>query len=114
MRTHGARDAGSPPHHASHTGTLGGVFGPSELPPLAFTIGPGSAMADEMHASKAPFTGPGRYADVIVMLYLGKTALDDTYGGLGTVTMNADSRTGAFVLKDGSATGTWDCGTAMR
>jgi hypothetical protein len=92
-------------------GTLGGVFGPSALPPLAFTIGPGSAMADQMHASKAPFTGPGRYRNVIVMVYLGKTALDDTYGGLGTVTVNADGRTGSFVLNDGTAAGTWDCGT---
>jgi hypothetical protein len=91
-------------------GTLGGVFGPSALPPLAFTIGPGSAMADQMHASKAPFTGPGRYRNVIVMLYLGKTALDESYGGLGTVTVNADDRTGSFVLNNGTAGGTWDCG----
>jgi hypothetical protein len=97
-----------------HKGTLGGVFGPSALPPLAFTIGPGSAMADQMHASKAPFTGPGRYHDVIVMVYLGKDALHDTYGGLGTVTVNADDRTGSFALNDGTASGTWDCGTPAR
>ncbi len=95
-------------------GTLGGVFGPSALPPLAFTIGPRSAMADQMHASKAPYTGPGTYRNVIVMVYLGKTALDDTYGGLGTVTVNADNRTGSFVLNDGSAAGTWDCGKSVR
>ena len=95
-------------------GTLGGVFGPSALPPLAFTIGPRSAMADQMHASKAAYTGPGKYRNVIVMVYLGKTALEDTYGGLGTVTVNADSRTGSFVLNDGSAAGTWDCGQSVR
>lgn len=95
-------------------GTLGGVFGPSALPPLAFTIGPRSAMADQMHASKAPYTGPGKYRNVIVMVYLGKTALEDTYGGLGTVTVNADNRTGSFVLNDGSAAGTWDCGQSVR
>lgn len=95
-------------------GTLGGVFGPSALPPLAFTIGPRSAMADQMHASKAPFTGPGTYRNVIVMVYLGRTALDDTYGGLGTVTVNADNRTGSFTLNDGKAAGTWDCGHAVR
>jgi hypothetical protein len=95
-------------------GTLGGVFGPSALPPLAFTIGPRSAMADQMHASKASYTGPGKYHDVIVMVYLGKDALHDTYGGLGTVTVNSDSRTGSFVLNDGTASGTWNCGRSVR
>lgn len=95
-------------------GTLGGVFGPSALPPLAFTIGPRSAMADQMHASKAPYTGPGTYRNVIVMVYLGRTALEDAYGGLGTVVVNGDHRTGSFVLNDGSATGTWDCGQPIR
>jgi hypothetical protein len=97
-----------------HRGTLGGVFGPSALPPLAFTIGPRSAMADQMHASKAPYTGPGRYHDVIVMVYLGRTALEDAHGGLGTVTVNADQRTGSFTLNDGTASGSWDCGVAVR
>jgi hypothetical protein len=97
-----------------HQGTLGGVFGPSTLPPLAFTIGPRSAMADQMHASKAAYTGPGKYRNVIVMVYLGKDALHDTYGGLGTVTVAADNRSGSFLLNDGSASGTWDCGRPMR
>lgn len=95
-------------------GTFGAFFGPEKLPPLAFTIGPGAAMADEMHASKAPFTGPGRYKDVIVMVYLGKTALEDTYGGLGTVAVNGDGRSGSFVLNDGRASGTWNCGGPAR
>jgi hypothetical protein len=97
-----------------HEGTLGGVFGRNELPLLAFTIGPKSAMADQMHASKAKFTGPGAYKNVVVMVYAGKTALDDTYGGLGTVTVNADWRTGSFVLNDRTASGIWDCGTAVH
>ena len=91
-------------------GTFGAVFGPDALPPLAFTIGPGSAMADQMHASKAPYTGPGQYKNVIIMLYLGKTATQDTYGGLGGVTVNADGKSGTFVLNDGSASGRWNCG----
>jgi hypothetical protein len=97
-----------------HEGTLGGVFGRSELPLLAFTIGPKSAMADQMHASKAKFTGPGTYRNVVVMVYLGKTAVEDSYGGLGTVTVKPDWRTGSFVLNNGTAAGTWDCGTAVR
>jgi hypothetical protein len=91
-------------------GTLGAVFGPDALPPLAFTIGPGSAMADAMHASKVPFTGPGLYKNVIVMLYLGKTATQDAYGGLGSVTVSADGKSGTFVLNDKSASGRWSCG----
>ena len=97
-----------------HDGTLGGVFGKNELPLLAFTIGPKSAMADQMHATKAKFTGPGTYKNVIVMVYLGKTALDDTYGGLGTVTVNSDWRTGSFVLNDKTSAGVWDCGSVVR
>jgi hypothetical protein len=97
-----------------HEGSLGGVFGKTELPLLAFTIGPKSAMADQMHASKAKFTGPGTYKNVVVMVYLGKTALEDTYGGLGTITVNSDWRTGSFMLNDKTAAGIWDCGTAVR
>jgi hypothetical protein len=97
-----------------HEGTLGGNFGRTDLPLVAFTIGPKSAMADQMHASKAKFTGPGSYRNVIVMVYLGKTALEDMYGGLGTVTVNSDWRTGSYTLNDGTSAGTWDCGGTVR
>ena len=89
--------------------TFSGTWGPSQLPTLAFTIGPGSTMADQMHASKTPFAGPGRYVNEIVAVYLGKTALEDAYMGLGTVTVNRDGRSGTFVLNDGSASGSWSC-----
>jgi hypothetical protein len=91
-------------------GTLSGNWGPSSLPTLAFTIGPGSAMADQMHANKGKFTGPGTYKNEIIAVYLGKTALQDSYMGLGTVIINADKHTGRFVLNDGSAAGHFDCG----
>src|SRR5689334_1947269 len=91
-------------------GTFGGTWGPSALPTLAFTIGPESAMADAMHASKARYTGPGSYKNEIIAVYLGKTALQDSYMGLGTVIINADGHTGKFVLNDGSAAGHFDCG----
>src|SRR5579871_333443 len=58
-------------------GTLSGVWGPTSLPTLAFTIGPGSAMADAMRANKGRYTGPGKYPNVIIAVYIGKTALDD-------------------------------------
>jgi hypothetical protein len=91
-------------------GTFSGTWGPSALPTLAFTIGPESAMADQMQANKAKYTGPGSYKNEIIAVYLGKTALQDSYMGLGTVIINADGRTGKFALNDGSAAGHFDCG----
>ena len=94
-------------------GTLGINIGPNAaMPTLAFTIGPGAFMADQMHANKAKFAGPGKYVNEIVALYLGKTALEDHYIGLGTVTVAADGRSGTFALNDGKAAGTFDCGAA--
>jgi len=91
--------------------TFSGNFGPnSSLPTLALTIGPGSAMADALHANKANFTGPGTYKNVIIAVYLGKTALEDSYMGLGTVVINADKHSGTFTLNDKSASGHFDCG----
>ena len=88
--------------------TFSGNFGPnSSLPTLALTIGPGSAMADALHANKANFTGPGTYKNEIIAVYLGKTALEDSYIGLGTVVINADKHSGTFTL---SASGHFDCG----
>lgn len=92
-------------------GTLGVNIGPSAtMPTLAFTVGPGAFMADQMHANKAKFAGPGKYVNEIVAVYLGKTALEDSYTGLGTVTVAADGKSGTFALNDGKAAGTFDCG----
>lgn len=92
-------------------GTLGvNVVPNAAMPTLALTIGPGSFMADQMHANKAKFTGPGKYDNEIVAVYLGKTALEDSYIGLGTVTVAADGRSGTFALNDGKAAGSFDCG----
>ena len=91
--------------------TLGVNVGPNAaMPAVALTVGPRSAMADQMHANKAKFAGPGKYANEIMALYLGKTALEDSYMGLGTVTIAADGKSGSFALNDGKAAGTFDCG----
>lgn len=91
--------------------TFSGNFGPSSsLPTLALTIGPGSAMADALHANKAKFTGPGTYKNEIIAVYLGKTALEDSYMGLGAVVINADKHSGIFTLNDKSSSGHFDCG----
>jgi len=94
-------------------GTLGVNIGPNvAMPTLAFTIGPGAFMADQMHANKAKFVGPGKYDNEIVAVYLGRTALEDSYMGLGTVTVAADGKSGTFALNDGKAAGSFDCGVA--
>lgn len=94
-------------------GTLGVNIGPNAaMPTLALTVGPGAFMADQLHANKAKFTGPGKYANEIIAVYLGKTALQDSYIGLGTVTIAADGKSGTFALNDGKAAGTFDCGAA--
>ena len=93
-------------------GTFSGVWGPDALPTLAFTIGPGATMADQMHANKAKFAGPAKYQNEILAVYLGKTALEDSYGGLGTVIISPDGHSGTFTTNDGKASGRFDCGTA--
>ncbi len=90
-------------------GSFSGTWGPSSLPTLAFTIGP-TPMTEYTHANAAKFSGPGKYANEILAVYLGKTATEDSYGGLGTVVINADGRTGSFAANDGSTSGRFDCG----
>ena len=92
-------------------GTLGVNIGPNPaMPTLAFTIGPGAFMADQLHANKTAFSGPGKYDNEIIAVYLGKTALEDSYMGLGTVIVAPDAKSGTFLLNDGKAAGTFDCG----
>jgi hypothetical protein len=94
-------------------GTLGVNVGPNAaMPTLALTIGPGAFMAKEMHANVAKFTGPGKYQNELMALYLGKTATEDVYVGLGTVTINTDGKSGSFALNDGKGAGSFDCGAA--
>ena len=90
-------------------GSFSAQFPPIALPVLAFTIGP-SPMASTMGANTAPFKGAGTYKDEILTVALGKTARDETYGGLGTVTINPDGHSGTFTTKDGKAAGHFDCG----
>jgi hypothetical protein len=95
-------------------GGLSVAIGPNPaMRTLALAVGP-SAMADELHANKTKFKGPGTYANEIVAVYLGKTALEDSYLGLGTVTIAADGKSGSFALNDGTASGTFDCGAPPK
>ncbi len=93
--------------------TLGVNIGPNAaMPTVALTIGPKSVMADALHANTARFTGSGTYKNEIIAVYLGKSALEDSYIGLGTVTVAGDRKSGTFALNDGKAAGTFDCGIA--
>jgi hypothetical protein len=108
-----SRTATGGPCRLASDGTFGGNFGPNAaLPMLALTIGPGSAMADQLHANKAKYVGPGKYTNEIIAVYLGKTALEDSYMGLGTIVVAADGQSGTFALNDGKASGKFDCGSA--
>lgn len=91
-------------------GTFSATWGPATLPTLAFTIGPGASMAEQLHANRAKYTGAGKYQNEIIAVYLGKTALEDSYMGLGTIAIAADGRSGTFALNDGKAAGHFDCG----
>jgi len=97
-------------------GSLKADWGASSLPMLAIVITPRSAgeVFDAMRPSKTPYTGPGKYQNVIVAVHLGKTALEESYLDLGTVVFNADNRTGSFQLNDGSASGRFDCGQPLQ
>ncbi len=97
----------------STDGLFGVNVGPNPaMPTLALTIGP-APMADAMHANKTKFSGPGKYANEMIAVYLGKTALEDSYIGLGTVVIAADGKSGTFALNDGAASGTFDCGAVI-
>ena len=90
--------------------TLGVNIGPNAaMPALALTVGPRAAIG-RSQIENVKFAGPGKYANEIMALYLGKTALEDSYMGLGTVTIAADGKSGSFALNDGKAAGTFDCG----
>jgi hypothetical protein len=88
-------------------GTFGATF-PStpdaKKPYLAFSIGPATFMAKESGASTAPFHGPGTYSDVLTTGNAGAL-----FSGLATITVGPDGRSGTFALKDGGASGSWDC-----
>ncbi len=62
-------------------------------------------MPDQLHANKTKFSGPGTYKNEIIVVYLGKTALKDSYMGLATVIINSNKHSGTFSLNDKSAAG---------
>jgi hypothetical protein len=86
-------------------GSVGANFGDA----LAFNIGPRTVGMPSMN--HAPFAGPGTYQHVIITGYPAKGV---AFGGLGSVTVNPDRRSGTFRTDDGKASGSWDCGTPLQ
>ena len=58
-----------------------------------------------------PYGGPGDYPNVGMVLQTGGTK---PLAGYAIITVNADEKSGAFRLPDGSAFGTWDCGHKLE
>lgn len=89
-------------------GSIGATFGGGTL---AFNIGPATVGAAALGMSTAPYKGPGTYTKAIINGYVPKKV---GFGGLGTIVVHADRRTGTFATADGTASGTWDCGMVLR
>lgn len=89
------------------SGTIGANFNDK----VAFNIGPKTGGAAMLGMNTAPYKGAGSYTKVIITGFVDPK---NSFGGLGTVTFNADRRTGTFVTDDGKGSGTFDCGSALK
>ena len=77
---------------------------------LAFTVGPLNDGASPGQEHNAPYTGAGTYDNIGIVV---RPLSGNTIAGFGVVTVNSDLRTGSFHMNDGSAEGTWDCGSPV-
>lgn len=89
-------------------GDAGGDF-PAVNPVLRWAVGPQAA--GRVGGSNTPYTGPATYTNAAISG--NNPTTKQAYGGFGTVVVNADRTTGTFVLNDGSASGSWDCGSPL-
>lgn len=81
---------------------------------LSFTLGPLTDGSSPGQEKNAPYTGAGTYTNIgtVVRSEGGQSLI-----GYGTVTVNADLRTGSFQFapaSGGTVEGTWDCGRAVN
>ena len=74
---------------------------------LAFTIGPLRDSLSPGQENNKPYEGAGAYPNIGIVL---KSPQGKPLAGFGTITVNPDRQSGSFSFKDGSASGTWDCG----
>lgn len=77
---------------------------------LAFTLGPLNDGLSPGQEHNAPYTGVGSYDNIGIVV---RPLKGSPIAGFGVVTVNSDLRTGSFRMNDGSAEGTWDCGSPV-
>ena len=77
---------------------------------LAFTLGPLNDGASPGQEHNAPYIGAGTYDNIGIVV---RPMNGKPIAGFGVVTVNSDLRTGSFRMNDGSAEGTWDCGSPV-
>ncbi len=94
-----------------YAGDVGFVFPDRSTRALAFTIGPLRDGYSPGQDRNKPYSGPGRYTNIGIS---GKAESGKTSAGFGVVTVNADEQTGTFRLNDGSASGSWNCGSKLN
>jgi hypothetical protein len=78
---------------------------------LQFTIGPLRDGLSPGQENNRPYSGPGDYANVGIVI---KKAGQKPVLGYGVITVGADEQTGTFRLPQGSASGSWDCGHKLE
>ena len=78
---------------------------------LQFTIGPLRDGLSPGQENNKPYSGPGDYANVGIVI---KRAGQKPVLGYGTISVSADEQSGTFRLPQGSATGSWNCGHKLE
>ncbi|HEU5349426.1 MAG TPA: hypothetical protein VFU63_12520 [Ktedonobacterales bacterium] len=77
---------------------------------LAFTLGPLTDGSSPGQEHNAPYTGAGHYDNIGIVV---RPESGSPIIGFGVVTVNSDLQSGSFAMNNGSAAGTWDCGTPV-
>lgn len=81
---------------------------------LSFTLGPLTDGSSPGQEKNAPYTGAGSYTNIGIVV---RPESGQSLIGYGTVTVNADLRSGSFkfaATSGSSVEGTWDCGRAIN
>jgi len=78
---------------------------------LQFTIGPLRDGLSPGQENNKPYSGPGDYANVGIVI---KRAGQKPVLGYGNITVNSDEQSGTFRLPQGAASGSWDCGHKLE
>jgi hypothetical protein len=94
-----------------YAGDVGFGFPDRSARALAFTIGPLRDGFSPGQENNKAYAGPGKYTNIGIS---GQAASGKTFVGFGVVTVNTDEQTGTFRLDNGSASGSWNCGSKLK